>query len=480
MLNYGMIFYVLGWILNMEAVLMLPACVVALIYREKDGLSILITIFMCLLFGMLVFVRKPKRKMIYAREGLVIVALSWFVMSLFGALPFRISGYIPHMIDAVFETASGFTTTGASILVNVEALPHCLLFWRSFTHWVGGMGVLVFLIAILPMAGSGSDMYLMKAESPGPSIKKLVPQVRKTAFMLYTMYIAITILEMCALMVSHMPVFDSIVLTFGTAGTGGFGVRGDSIGSYTVIQQVLITIFMILFGVNFSAYYYVYKKQIKEILRMSEVVLYFAIITGATVLITLNIAPMYTSNATALKDAAFQVGSLITTTGYTTTDFNLWPSFAKAILVALMFVGACAGSTGGGIKVSRVMILFKSVKKEMDYLIHPNNVRKVKVDGKQLEHVVLRQTNVFMAAYLLVFVISVLIVSLDGFDLESSFTAIAATLNNIGPALGVAGPASNFSSFSYLSKIVMIFDMIAGRLELFPVLILFSIRTYKR
>ncbi len=480
MLNYGMIFYVLGWILNTEAILMVPSLIVALIYKEKDGLSILITILLCLALGLLVIVFKPRKNRLYAREGFVVVALSWFVMSLFGALPFRISGYIPHMIDAVFETASGFTTTGASILTNVEALPHCLLFWRSFTHWVGGMGVLVFLIAILPMAGSGSDMYLMKAESPGPSIKKLVPKVKKTASTLYIMYIVITILEMCFLLVGRMPAFDAVVLTFGTAGTGGFGVRGDSIASYSTYQQVVITIFMMLFGVNFSAYYLVYKKRFREILHMSEVVLYVVIIVLATTLITFNILPMYAHKATALKDAAFQVGSIMTTTGYCTTDFNLWPSFSKAILVTLMFVGACAGSTGGGIKVSRIMILFKSVVKELDYIIHPNNVRKVKVDGKQLEHVVLRQTNVFMAAYLLVFAVSVLIVSLDGYDLESTFTAIAATLNNIGPALGVAGPASNFSSFSYLSKIVMIFDMIAGRLELFPVLILFSARTYKR
>ena len=480
MMNYGMIFYILGWILNMEAVLMIPSGIVALIYKEKDGLSILITIFLCLLPGLLVFIFKPKKQRIYAREGFVIVALSWFVMSLFGALPFRISGYIPHMIDAVFETSSGFTTTGASILTNVEALPHCLLFWRSFTHWVGGMGVLVFLIAILPMAGSGSDMYLMKAESPGPSIKKLVPKVKKTASTLYIMYIVITVLELCFLLIGRMPAFDAVVLTFGTAGTGGFGVRGDSIASYTTYHQIVITIFMILFGVNFSAYYFVFKRRFKEILHMSEVVLYFVIILTATTLITINIAPMYAGKGAALKDAAFQVGSIITTTGYSTADFNLWPSFSKAILVTLMFVGACAGSTGGGIKVSRIMILFKSVVKELDYFIHPNNVRKVKVDGKQLEHVVLRQTNVFMAAYLVVFAVSVLIVTLDGFDLESSFTAIAATLNNIGPALGVAGPASNFASFSYLSKCVMIFCMIAGRLELFPVLILFSARTYKR
>ena len=479
-MNYGMIAYVLGWILNIEAMLMIPSGIVALIYREKDGLSIVITILICLIPGLLTVYFKPKKKIMYAREGFLIVSLSWFLMSVFGALPFRISGYIPHMVDAVFETASGFTTTGASILTDVEVLPRCLQFWRSFTHWVGGMGVLVFLIAIFPMAGSGSDMYLMKAESPGPSIKKLVPKVKATASTLYAMYVTITVAELIVLLAARMPLFHALVITFGTAGTGGFGILNSSCGSYTSLQQVIITVFMILFGVNFSAYYLIYKRRAKEVLRMSEILAYFGIIIAAIALITHNIRPLYENGGTALKDAAFQVGSIITTTGYSTTDFNVWPNLSKAILVTLMFVGACAGSTGGGMKVSRIIILIKSILKELDYIVHPNNVRKVKIDGKQLEHVVLRQTNVYVAAYLLIFVASVLIVARDNFDLESSFTAVAATLNNIGPALGVAGPASNYSSFSLLSKVILTFDMIAGRLELFPVLVLFSARTWKR
>ena len=479
-MNYGMIAYVLGWILSMEAMLLVPAGITAIVYREKEGLAILITILICLIPGVIRLFVKPRKKQIYAKEGLVITSLSWLLLSLFGALPFRISGHIPHMVDAVFETASGFTTTGASILTDVEALPHCLLFWRSFTHWVGGMGILVFLIAVLPMAGNGSDMFLMKAESPGPSIKKIVPKVKGTASTLYAMYVVITVVEFILLVLGRMPIFDSLVLTFGTAGTGGFGVRNDSIGSYTTYQQVVITIFMILFGINFSAYFLLYKRRFREILGMKEVLVYLGIILCATTLISINIAPMYTSKGMAVKDAAFQVGSIITTTGYSTTDFNLWPSFSKTILVTLMFIGACAGSTGGGIKVSRIIILIKTVFKELDYVVHPNNVRKIKVDGKQLEHTVLRSVNVFMASYIIIFVGSLLIVSLDGFDYESSFTAIAATLNNIGPGLGVPGPASNFSMFSNLSKIVMTFDMIAGRLELFPVLILFSRRTWKR
>ena len=478
-MNFGMILHVLCWILNLEAVFMVPPSIVALIYHEKDGLSLLITMFICLIPGMTVFFLKPKKKVMYAKEGFVIVAASWLILSLFGALPFRISGYIPHMMDAVFETASGFTTTGASILTSVEALPHCLLFWRSLTHWIGGMGVLVFLIAILPMAG-GSDMYLMKAESPGPSVKKLVPKVKKTAWILYAMYLVITLLEFSCLVIARMPVFDAFIMTFGTAGTGGFGCLNSSCADYTSVQQVLITIFMIMFGVNFSAYYLIYKKRFKEILKMSEVVVYLCIIATAVTLISINISSMYQDVGTAVKDAAFQVGSIMTTTGFATADFDLWPSLSKTILVMLMFIGACAGSTGGGMKVSRIIIMAKTVFKELDYLIHPNNVRKVKVDGKVLEHVVLRSVNVFVMTYLFIFVSSLLIISLDNFDLVTNFTAVAATLNNIGPGLSKVGPTANFSSFSYLSKLVLTFDMIAGRLELFPVLILFVPRTWRK
>ena len=478
-MNYGMVLYCLGWILNFEALFLIPPAICALIYREKDGLSLVITMLICLSVGMLSLFFKPKKKRLYSREGFVVVALSWFVLSLFGALPMRISGYIPHMVDAVFEIASGFTTTGASILTDVECLPRCLLFWRSFTHWIGGMGVLVFVIAILPLAG-GSDMFLMKAESPGPSVKKLVPKVKSTAFTLYAMYIVITLIQVLLLLLSRLPLYESLLTAFGTAGTGGFGYLNDSMGSLTVPQQLIITLFMILFGVNFNAYYLIYKKRFREILSMSEVIAYFSIIGAAVVLISINIHGLYSNVGTAVKDAAFQVGSIITTTGYSTTDFNVWPSFSKAILVTLMFVGACAGSTGGGIKVSRVLIMSKTLGKEINYYIHPNSVRKIKVDGKQLEHTVLRATNVYICSYLFVFAASVLLVSLDNFDLETTFTAVAATLNNIGPGLSRVGPAANFSELSLMSKVVLTFDMIAGRLELFPVLILFSKRTWKK
>ena len=478
-MNYRMIIYILGWILNFEAIFLLPSCLTALLYREKAGLSLLVTAVLCLVPGLISMHKKPEHTKIYAREGFVIVALSWFVLSIFGALPFWISGYIPSMVDAVFETASGFTTTGASILSDVEALPNCLLFWRSFTHWIGGMGVLVFVIAILPLAG-GSNMYLMKAESPGPSVKKLVPKVKKTAVTLYGLYFLITVVEVLFLLAGGIPLFDALTTTFGTAGTGGFGIRNDSIAGYSTYIQVVVTVFMILFGVNFNVYYLIYKKKFRELKYCSEVFAYLGIIAVFVVLITLNIRGMYGHLGTALKDAAFQVGSIITTTGFSTADFDLWPAFSKTILVVLMFIGACAGSTGGGIKVSRVLSLLKTVTKELDYIIHPNNVKKIKVEGKQLEHAVLRSTNVFIMAYLSVFVVSLLLISLDNFDFTTNFTAVAATLNNIGPGLAGVGPTSNFSAFSNLSKIVLTFDMIAGRLELFPVLILLSWRTWKK
>lgn len=478
-MNYRMILYVLGWIMNFQALFLLPSSVVGVIYREQAGFSIIITAILCLAIGLLIISRKPKKTQIYAREGFVIVAFSWIILSVFGALPFRISGTIPSMVDAVFEVASGFTTTGASILSNVEALPHCLLFWRSFTHWIGGMGVLVFVIAVLPLAG-GSNMYLMKAESPGPSVKKLVPKVKRTAVTLYVMYLMITLIEIIFLLAGRMPLFDALTLSFGTAGTGGFSVRNDSIASYTAYQQIVITVFMILFGVNFNVYYLIYRRKLKEIKTCSEVFAYLSIIAVGVILISVNIRDRYPGVGSAIKDAAFQVGSIITTTGYSTVDFNLWPAFSKTVLVMLMFIGACAGSTGGGIKVSRLMILCKTVTKELDYIVHPNGVKKIKMEGKQLEHSVLRSVNVFMIAYILIFAVSVLLISLDNFDLTTNFTAVAATLNNIGPGLGRVGPASNFGCYSDFSKIILTFDMLAGRLELFPVLILLSRHTWKK
>ena len=382
------------------------------------------------------------------------------------------------MFDAVFETASGFTTTGASILSDVEALPHWLLFWRSFTHWVGGMGILVFVMAIIPLASGGSAMYLMKAESPGPSVKKMVPKASQTAGLLYKMYIFLTVLQLLFLVLGRMPLFDALCITFGTAGTGGFSVLNSGCATYTIFQQVVITVFMILFGTNFSVFYLIMMGRIREVPKVSEAMTYYGIIGAAVALITVNIRGSYTSIGLAIKDAAFQVGSIITTTGFATTDFNIWPAFSKWILILLMFVGACAGSTGGGIKVSRIQVVFKAIMKELDSVIHPNDVRKIRYDGKVLDHAVLRGINVFITAYFVVFGLSVLLVSVDNFGLETNFSAVAATLNNIGPGLGGVGPASNFSGYGAFSTCVLIFDMIAGRLEILPVLILLSPHTW--
>ena len=479
-MNFAMIFRILGWMLMFEAAFMAPSGVVAAIYREGDVIWLIASMAVCLAVGaVMVLVSRPKNKRIYAREGSVICALVWFLYSIFGALPFYLSKYIPKFIDAVFETASGFTTTGASILADVEALPHWLLFWRSFTHWVGGMGLLVFVMAIIPLAAGGSTMYLMKAESPGPSVKKMVPKAGQTAGILYKMYIGLTTIEAVLLLILGMPLFDSLCLTFGTAGTGGFAVLNSGLATYPISQQVVITVFMILFGTNFSVYYMILTGHIKDVPKVSEVMTYFSIIGVAIALITVTINHLYPSWLLALKDAAFQVASIITTTGYSTTDFELWPHFSKWVLVLLMFCGACAGSTGGGIKVSRIQVAVKTVIKELDNAIHPNNVRKIKYDGKPLEHSVLRGINVFIMAYFLMMAVSILLISIDNFDLETNFTAVAATLNNIGPGLEKVGPTMNYSGYSAFSTCVLIFDMIAGRLEILPVLILLSVHTWK-
>ena len=478
-MNYGIIFYVIGWVLNFEAAFMLPSCITAFVYHEREGLALAAVAAVSLLAGLLIIRKKPKSMSMYAREGFVTVALCWIIMSAVGALPFVLAGAIPSYIDAIFETVSGFTTTGSSILPEVESMAHCLLFWRSFTHWIGGMGVLVFVMAVLPLAG-GTNMYMMKAESPGPSVGKLVPRVKSTAVLLYGMYIGLSLLQLVFLLLGRMPLFDAITTMFGTAGTGGFGIRNDSIASYSPYLQWVITIFMILFGVNFNVYYLILKKRLKSAAASTEVRVYFVIILTAILLITVNISGLFPDIWTALRHAAFQVGSVITTTGFATTDFNLWPSFSQSILVLLMFIGACAGSTGGGIKVSRIVVLFKSVQKELDVIVHPHNVKKLKMDGRVIEHTVVRSINVFIASYLMVFALSVLLISLDNFDFTTNFTAVAATINNIGPGLGMVGPTGNFSQFSDFSKLVLTFDMLAGRLELFPLLIVFAKNTWSK
>lgn len=484
-MNFRVIKRTLGFLLIFEAVFFLVPLLTALIYGEQEGVDFLICILICLAVGGLLTLGKVKNQAMYAKEGFVIVALSWIVMSLFGALPFWISGAIPSYIDALFETVSGFTTTGASILYGneIESMPKCLLMWRSFTHWVGGMGVLVFIIAFLPLSG-GRNINIMRAESPGPEVGKLVPKVRQTAGILYLIYTAVTFLEFVFLLFGKVSVFESLTISFSTAGTGGFAVKGDSLASYSSYVQIVVTVFMLLFSVNFTSYFLLLCGRIKDALNL-EIRVFFYIVATAIVLITLNLcftdmtAQNYTTGE-AIKHSAFSVASVISTTGFATADFNLWPAFSKTILVTLMFIGACAGSTGGGIKVSRMIILGKGVTNEMKRTLHPKQIKKITMDGKVVEHEVVRGVNSYFVSYILVFVVSMLIISLDCQDLVTNFTAVSATINNIGPGLGAVGPSGNFAEFSVLSKLVYIFDMLVGRLEVFPMLLLFAPTTWKK
>ena len=478
-MNYKMILYVLRYILCCEGILMLLPFATAFVYDERAGMSFLICIGICMLLGFPFYLKRPKRAELHIREGFVTVALSWIVMSIIGALPFVISGSIPNPIDAIFETVSGFTTTGASILSDLDSMPRCMLIWRSFTHWIGGMGVLVFILTIIPMTG-GNHMNLMKAESPGPSVDKLVPKVQSTAKILYSIYVVMTIIQITIHLFAGMPVFDAVTISFGTAGTGGFSVRNSGMADYSMFNQVVITVFMILFGVNFNVYFLLLNKKFKKAIKSEEVIYYFLIILAAIAIITLNTVVQYDSVRDAIHHAAFSVASIITTTGFSTVDFNLWPSLSKTILVILMFIGACAGSTGGGIKVSRFVILAKTVRTELHSYIHPNSVKKTTFNGKQVSHDIVRSINVFMIAYAMIFAASLLLINLDGKDLVTNFTAVAATINNIGPGLELVGPTGNFAFFSPLSKIVLIFDMLAGRLELFPMILLFYRHSWKK
>lgn len=478
-MNYSIIIYIIGWILKLEAAFMLLPGITAIIYREKTGFVFLITMAICLAAGIPLTRKKPKQKAFYTKEGFVTVALSWIVLSIMGAVPFVLSGAVPHPIDALFETVSGFTTTGASILSDVECLPHCVLIWRSFTHWIGGMGVLVFILSLLPLTG-GYHMNLMKAESPGPSVGKLVPKVQSTAKILYSIYLGLTLLQIILLLCGKMPLFDTLCTAFGTAGTGGFGIKNNSIAGYSTYIQVVVTIFMILFGINFNVYFFLLTKKFAQAFKCEEVRYYLGIIAVAIIIITFNVRHMFGSVGEALQHASFQVGSIITTTGFATTDFNLWPQVSRTILIILMFVGACAGSTGGGIKVSRFVILCKTIRKELHLYIHPNAVKKIKMDQKVVPHEVVRATNIFLIVYVLIFFGSVFLIAFDNFDYTTNFTAVAATLNNIGPGLELVGPTQNFNIFSYFSKSILIFDMLAGRLEIFPLLLLFVRDTWKK
>lgn len=479
-MNYGSIRYIIGWILRVEGILMALPILTAILYHEQSGWAFVVTAAVCLIVGTLLSMKKPKRTTYYAREGYISVALGWIVLSIMGCMPFVLSKEIPSFVDALFEMISGFTTTGASVVSDVEALSHCMLIWRSFSHWVGGMGVLVFILAILPLAGGEHNLQLMKAESPGPSVSKLVPKLRQTALMLYKIYFGMTILLIVLYLLGGMPLFDTLCLAFGTAGTGGFGIWNDSMGSYSTYLQAVTTIFMMLFGVNFSFYFLLLYRRTKEAFGMEEVRWYFIIFFGAVALMTWNLGPQGGSLFERFHHAAFQAASVMTTTGYSSVDFNLWPAFSKGVLLLLMFIGACAGSTGGGIKVSRILVYFKSVKKEINSLIHPRSIKTVKLEGKAVDATMARSIFAYLSAYVIIFAISLLIISLDGFDLETNFSAVASAYNNIGPGLGAVGPLSNFGVYSMLSKIVLSLDMLIGRLEIFPILILFAPSTWKK
>lgn len=474
-----MIAVVMSRILLTEAALMLLPLLVAILYGESI-LPFLIPAALLLVIGLILRSVRPGQTSLFARDGLAVVALAWIAMSAFGALPFCISGDIPHFVDAFFETVSGFTTTGASILTEVESLTYSGLFWRSFTHWVGGMGVLVFVMAILPMS-DGHGMHLLRAEVPGPTVGKLVSRMSDSAKILYGIYLVMTLIEIVLLLAGGMSLFDACIHSFGTAGTGGFSCRNLSVGAYdNAYFDVVIGVFMLLFGVNFNLYYFLLVRRFRDVFCSEELRAYVLIVAAAVGAITINILHLYDSVWQSLRHAFFQVSSIITTTGFATTDFNTWPTFSKAILVTLMFVGACAGSTGGGIKVARLVILSKTSLCDMRRMLHPNAVSTVRFEGKPMGDKQIRSVHLFLTVYLMVFVVSCLLISLEHMDLITTFTAVASCMNNIGPGLEIVGPMGNFSSFSYASKLLLSFDMLAGRLELFPMLLLFSPSIWKR
>ena len=480
-MNYKMVGFVLGRIFLIEAALMLFPMGCAAIYGEWASIpAFLIPVLILLVLGLAASLKSPKDTKIYARDGLAIVALVWVLLSVFGALPFIITGEIPSFVDAFFEMVSGFTTTGSTILTDVESLSHGILFWRSFSHWIGGMGVLVFAMAVLPMT-DGRAMHLMRAEVPGPTCGKISSKLSDSAKILYAIYLAMTVIETVMLCAGGMPLFDALIHSFGTAGTGGFSNKTLSVGAYNdPYFEVVIGVFMLLFGVNFNVYFFLLMKKYAMAWRNTEVRAYFAIIAGSTLIITLNILGMFPTAFDAFHHAFFAVSSVITTTGFSTTDFDLWPQLSRCILVLLMIVGACAGSTGGGVKVSRLVILCKALGSELRKLLHPRSVRVLTVDGKPVNRETVQGVQSYMTLYFLVTLVSVLLVALDNLDFVTTFTAVLATLNNIGPGLGLVGPTGCFAAFSPLAKIVLTADMLFGRLELFPMLILLMPSTWRK
>ena len=466
-----MIAYILGWIMKLEGLFMLIPVLVALIYREHNGMWFAIVAVCALVFGAVVTHKKPESNVFYMREGCIATAMSWFIMSVIGCLPFFLSGEIPSFTDALFETVSGFTTTGSTILSDVESLSYCMLFWRGFTHWIGGMGVLVFLLAVIQMTG-GSNMNLLRAESPGPAVGKLVPRMMHTARILYVIYLGMTVILFVLLVCGKMSVFESLTTAFSTAGTGGFGIRNDSLASCSPYIQWVVTIFMILFGVNFNAFYFLLLRKWKLLLHMEEVWAYFGVIVAAILIIMTNTYGWVGNVMENLRNTSFQVGSIITTTGFMTVDFDQWPSLSRYVMLFLMMIGACAGSTGGGMKVSRFLLSVKSALRELNSYLFPKSIKKIKMDGKTVDEEAIRGINVYFTAYMLLVILSTFLVCIDGTDLVSGFSSVLGTFNNIGPGLAKYGPACNCGAASTFSKCVYIFDMLAGRLEIFPVLIL--------
>jgi len=475
-----MVRYILCRMLGVEAALLLVPVLVAVIYQEKCGIVFLIPIvILCLLFWV-VGRKRPEHGQIYGKEGMVIVALAWILWSLFGAMPFTLSGYIPSYVDAFFETVSGFTTTGSSIIPDVEVLPHCLLFWRSFTHWIGGMGVLVFVLVVTSLDRKNS-MHLMRAEVPGPEKDKLVPKAMSTARILYGMYLTLTVIEMVFLVIGGMNLFDSMIFSFGSAGTGGFSNYADSVAHFnSAYIDGVITVFCALFGVNFALFYFMILGDFKSILKNEELRTYILLIAGATAAIMLNIHSLYPTIGKSFRYAVFQVVTVITTTGYSTADFAQWPMFSKAVLMMLTVIGACASSTGGGIKVSRLLVGIKCVKREIVQLAHPKSVGIIRIGGKKVSSDVLRTIYIYFIAYVGILIGSVVLVSLDNFDFETTFSAVLTTLGNVGPGMAKVGPMGNFAEFSPLSKLILCFDMLAGRLEIFPFLVLFTAPAWRR
>lgn len=479
-MNYSMVRYILFRIIRVMGCLLMLPFLVALVYREYDSAeSFFLLIVVTLIIGIVGSHIKPKSKVIYAKEGFTITALAWILISLLGAVPFVMTGTIPNYIDALFETISGFTTTGGSILTSMDGIEKSVQFWRTFTHWIGGMGVLVFLLAVVPMA-DGYSMHLMRAESPGPVVGKIVPKVKDTAKILYLIYLGITLAEIICLFISGLPIYDAVTISFSTVGTGGFAISNAGIGGYSTISQAIITVFMALCGVNFTVYYFLLNRKPKEAFAIDEVKYYFGVMFIAAAIISLNIyrAGVLDSAGLSFHHALFAVSSVMTTTGFGTLDFDKWPMLSKMILCILSLIGACAGSTGGGFKFSRVIIVVRNARNELNYLVHPKAVKRVYMDGHTVEGTTVKSVSAYLGLYVVTFIASTLVVALDNFDFQTTVTSVAATLNNIGPGLGMVGPMGNYSEFSYLSKIVLMFDMLAGRLELLPIYIMLKPKTW--